>query len=65
MDNNQLDDQGNSVRSMLKSELARAYEVSLVTFRRWIRDVPGLLPSHNQRLKVSEVEKIYAHLGRP
>ena len=54
-----------SVKSMLKSELARAYEVSLGTFRKWLASVPGLVPSHNQRLKVSEVEKIYAHLGRP
>lgn len=51
---------------MTKGQLAKAYQVDISTFNRWLTKIKGLELDKGQRvLTPKQVEIIHAHLGNP
>ncbi len=49
-----------------KKDLKNEYQISFPTLRKWLLKVPGIeLSLRKQFFTPLELEKIYAHLGRP
>lgn len=49
-----------------KKDLKNEYKISFPTLRKWLLKIPGLeLTATKQFFTPLELEKIYAHLGRP
>lgn len=53
------------VKPYYSKELARLYDVSVYTMRKWIRKIPDMGDRVGWRWSVNQVEKIFRHLGCP